>query len=120
MFEYTNRGLILLGGLVIFSTIMATIAMMVEAKKKNKKTISPFIGAIAVILMIGMLIMDSSDTKHRIENNIALFQANKEIQCSTLSSTYLVSKQGGWRLHGEAFTKDSLLLDAKSCRESKR
>ncbi len=65
--------------------------------------------------MIVLILSDGYTTKNTIDKNIAFFQEGSELKCSTFSTTYLVSRQTGWRLHNEAFIKDSILLDARYC-----
>ena len=117
MYEYINPGFILLGGFTIFVVLLATILAAGKAYKENKKTYALPIGFVAISLMIALILSDGYTTKRTIDKNIALFQEGKELECATFSTSYLVSKQRGWKLHKEQFTKDSLLLDTRFCEE---
>jgi len=115
MFEYINPGFLVLGGFTIFMVLLATILAAGKAYSKNKETKAPFIGFITIVLMILLILSDGYTTKNTIDKNIALFKKGSELKCVTLSATYLVSKETGWSLHKKAFTKNSLLLDARDC-----
>lgn len=86
-----------------------------KAKSEKRSIKRPYIGFVIMALIVGFLFLDSYTTKKSIDENRALFKEGRELQCSTLTTSYLVSKQGGWKLHGEAFMKDSLLLDVRYC-----
>ena len=115
MFEYINPGFLILGGLTIFMVSLATILAAGKADNENKKTNAPLIGAITIALMIAIILSDGYTTKNTIDKNIVLFQKGNELQCAALGTTYLVRRDRGWKLHKEAFTKDSILLDARYC-----
>jgi len=115
MFEYINPGFLLLGGLTIFAVILATMVVAGKSYSEGERTKAPFIGFITIALMITLILFDGYTTKNTIDKNIALFQKGTELQCATLGTSYLVSKKTGWNLHKEAFTKNSILLDARYC-----
>lgn len=117
MIEYINPGFILLGGLLLLMVFLVTILVAGDAYKKHKKSYALPIGFTVMALLVAFILYDGYSTKSTIDHNIALFQKAKELECSTLTTSYLVSKQTGWRLRKEAFSKDSLLLDAKYCKE---
>ena len=117
MFEYINPGFLILGGFTIFMVVLATILAAGKAYGENKKTNAPLIGSITTVLMIILILSDGYTTKSTIDKNIALFKKGNELQCAALGTTYLVSRGTGWKLHKEAFTKDSILLDARYCEE---
>ena len=50
--------------------------------------------------MIGMIIVDGFETKQTIAENKKAFTEGTELVCSTLTTSYLVSKHSGWRLTG--------------------
>ena len=117
MIEYINPGFILMGGTALFGVILATALAAGKAYTENRKTYALPIGFIIIIFIVVLVLSDGYSTKSTIDKNIALFQRGEELQCSTLTTTYLVSQQSGWRLRKEAFIKDSLLLDARYCGE---
>ena len=117
MFEYINPGFLILGGFAVFMVLLATILAAGKAYSKNKETNALLIGTIIIALMIALILSDGYTTKNTIDKNIAQFKNGSELQCSTLGTTYLVSKETGWRLRKEVFTKDSILLDARYCEE---
>ena len=115
MYEYINPGFILLGGVAISGVVLATILAAGRTYEKNRKTYALPIGFVVISFLVALILSDGYNTKNTIDENIALFQNAQELQCSTLTTTYLVSKQTGWVLRKEAFTKDSLLLDSRYC-----
>ncbi len=117
MIEHINPGFILLGGLVLVMVFLTTIIAAGDAYKEHKKSNALPIGFTAMALLVAFILYDGYSTKSTIDKNIELFQKGKELECSTLSSSYLVSKQTGWKLRKEAFSKDSLLVDVKYCKE---
>ena len=117
MIEYINPGFILLGGLVLLMIFLTTILAAGDAYKEHKKSHALSIGFTVMALLVVFILYDGYSTKSNIDHNIVLFQKGKELECSTLTTSYLVSKQTGWRLRKEAFSKDSLLLDVKYCKE---
>ena len=117
MYEYINPGFILLGGIAIFGVFLSTILATGRAYEENRKTFALPIGFVVISFLVALILSDGYTTKSTIDENITLFKKSKELQCSTLTTRYLVSKQTGWILRKEAFTKDSLLLDARYCEE---
>ena len=117
MIEYINPGFILLGGVALLLVFLTTIIAVTDAYKEHKKSNALPIGFTVMALLVVFILYDGYSTKSTIDQNIALFQKGKELECSTLTTSYLVSKQIGWRLRKEAFSKDSLLLDVKRCKE---
>ena len=115
IFEYINRGFLVFGSLSIIMIFFAMIYVSGKAKSENRKPKTPIVGFIVIASIATALILDGITTKEMIDKNIVFFQKGHELQCSTISTSYLVSKDEGWRLHKEDFTKNSLLLDAKNC-----
>jgi len=115
--EYMNPGFISIGGIFIFLIVIIMLLKAGRDYTENKKSYAVPTGFVAIALVIAFILYDGDSTKNKIDTNIAQFQKGQELQCSTLSTTYLVSKPTGWRLHKDNFTKDSILLDARYCEE---
>ena len=117
MFEYINPGFVLLGSVLSVMIFLIVILITGKAIQENRKTKAPLIWIVIIALIASAVIFDGINTKDRIESSIAHFNRGNELQCSTLTTTYLVSKSSGWRYYKKRFNKDSLLLDVKFCEE---
>ena len=117
MFEYINSGFVLLGSIVSVMIFLIMILIAGRAIKEKRKTKAPLIWILIIVLIVSAVIFDGINTKERVESNIAYFNRGEELQCSTLTTTYLVSKSSGWRYYKSRFNKNSLLLDVKFCEE---
>jgi len=117
MFEYINPGFVLLGSIVSVMIFLIMILIAGKAIKENRKTKAPLIWVSIIVLIVSAVIFDGINTKERVDSNIAHFNEGDELQCSTLTTTYLVSKSSGWRYYKKRFNKDSLQLDVKFCEE---
>ena len=117
MFEYSNTGILVMGSMALVAVFFTMILASGKAKSEKRSMKRPYIGFLIMAFIVVFILLDSYTTKNTIDENIALFKEGRELQCSTLTTRYLVSKQRGWKLHGEAFMKDSLLLDAGFCEE---
>lgn len=115
MFEYVNTGLMIMGGLIIAMLLFGSILASGKAIHENRKTKAPYFFLGSVALVVALIMGDGIDTKNTIEKNITQFQNGGELKCVTFAATYLVRKERGWKLRKDAFTKDSILLDARSC-----
>jgi len=115
MFEYVNRGSIVLGSIISATLLFGAVLAAGKALHENKKTKAPYFFLGAVAFVIAFILGEGIDTKNTIEKNIAQFQDGAELKCGTFSTTYLVSKERGWKLRKDGFTKDSILLDARYC-----
>ena len=117
MFEYINTGSIVIGGIICIGLLFGAILAAGKAIHENRKTKAPYFFLSAMVLIIVSIIGESISTKNTIQKNISQFQNGSELKCATFATAYLVSKKTGWKLHKEAFTKDSILLDARYCEE---
>ena len=115
MFEYVDTGSMVMGGIISAMLLFGAILASGKAIHENRKTKAPYFFLGAIALLMTTIIGEGFDTKNTIEKNIALFQNGGELKCVTFAATYLVSKERGWKLRKDAFTKDSILLDARSC-----
>ena len=113
MFEYINTGSMVIGGIICIGLLFGAILTAGKAIHENRKTKAPYFFLGAMVLIIASIIGEGISTKNTIEKNISQFQNGSELKCATFATAYLVSKKTGWKLHKEAFTKDSILLDAR-------
>lgn len=117
MIKYTSSESTVFGIITLIMVLLATILAIGKATHENRKTIAPYIG-LPVAAMIGaMILTEPISIKKTIQTNIVLFEKGEELKCSTFGTTYLVSKQTGWKLHKDSFLKDSILLDARYCKK---
>jgi hypothetical protein len=117
MIEYTSSGSTVFGIFALVSVLLATILAVGKAIHENRKTIAPYIGLPVAAVIVANILTEPISIKKTIQTNIALFEKGKELKCQTLGTTYLVSKQTGWKLHKDSFLKDSILVDARYCKE---
>ena len=115
MFEYVNTGSMVIGSIISAMLFFGAILASGKAIHENRKTKAPYFFFAVIAFIIASIVGEGIDTKNTIEKNIALFQNGSELKCATFSTTYLVSRETGWKLRKEDFTKDSILLDARYC-----
>ena len=115
MFEYINPGFLILGGIACAMLFLGAILASGKAIHENSKTKAPYFFLGAAALVIALTIGEGLDTENTIEKNITKFQNGGELKCVTFAATYLISKETGWKLYKEDFTRDSILLDARYC-----
>ena len=116
MFEYINPGFILIGSILLFLEFIMLGAESLEAKKEKRKLKISTFPKLTFLVVIGIIIVPAYFTKNSIESNIQSFNEDVTLECSTLTTSYLVSKRTGWRLHKDNFTKDGLLIRADKCK----
>lgn len=116
MYEYMNPGFILMAGLISFLTLITVLVMLGKSQVENVEFKHPYILYFFTIVVVGMLYWNASDTKESILSNTSIFNSNHELQCSTLTENYLVSKSKGWyMLDKKSFTDGNLILSIELC-----
>ena len=117
MFEYVNPGFILISAIIIVLTLLMIIYKIGEAQSHDTKVKLPLALIFASVFMIGMIIVDGLETKQTIAENKKAFTEGTELVCSTLTTSYLVSKHSGWRLTGINVTNNNIVLDLRYCKQ---
>lgn len=117
MFEYTNSGFILISAVISTITLLIIIYKVGEAQSHGTKVQLPLVLILASVFMIAMTIEDGWETKQTIAENKKAFIKGKELVCSTLITSYLVTKQAGWKLKGINVTNNNILLDLRYCKQ---
>jgi hypothetical protein len=117
MFEYINPGFAAIGAILITEVLLITTELSAKAKHEKRETVAPHAGYPLIAFIIAMVFAEGLWTKYTIQTNIALFKKGETLQCFTLGSAYLVSKGSDWKIYKDSFSKDSILLDAKSCEQ---
>lgn len=117
MFEYTNPGFILMAGLLTFFALFITIYNSGEAQHNGTTMKVPYSVIISAAISIAIVVWDANDTYKIIEQNKRAFKSNQELVCSSLTTSYLVSRSKGWRLRGDKLTDGHILLDLQFCKK---
>lgn len=117
--EYINSGYIFLSVLMILILLLALFVTVGKSLTEDKepKGLSWIFIAIAVAVIIPLY--NGYSSKHTIDKNIKLFTLKQELRCRIGFNSYLVSYASGWRLKGESFYKNDLLVDALYCEKEK-
>lgn len=116
MFEYINPGFYLLSGLIVLGLFVLMIITAGKEINEGKKLSIPYVPMIIIIVSIGLPIQSGISTRDTINTNIQFFQGEELLKCSTFGSSYLVSKENGWVLFDDGFTKESILIRADNCK----
>ncbi|MDF1875627.1 hypothetical protein JHD48_07765 [Sulfurimonas sp. SAG-AH-194-I05] len=96
IYEYTNRGYIFTGVIIIILALFLMVLSSGKAQAENKKVPFPFFPLLSIVFVISFPLYDGYTTKNTLLENIKLYKNNSTLRCSTLTSTYLVSKDTGW------------------------
>ena len=116
MFEYMNPGFILMIGIFVFMFMLVTLYefMRVYESKTKFRPVYPLY--IIIALFIAYAIYDMKSTQTKVLTNKRLFDNNREIKCSTLTTTYLVSQSKGWSYQDKDNISDgNLILGLRWC-----
>ena len=116
MFEYINPGFILIGFILLFFDFIILALESSEAKKENRKLKVSTFQKFTFLVVIGIIIVPAYFTKSSIKSNIQSFNEDITLECSTLTTSYLVSQRTGWRLYKDKFTRDGILIRADKCK----
>ena len=107
MFDYMNTGMI-----VVMAIITITLFIFIIISDKDSSEIN----IVIFIVWIGFESYSVFSTNRTANNNIQHFKANKAIQCNSgFHNTYKVSLKNNWKLDGNYFIKDSLMIRAEKC-----
>jgi len=113
MSEYINYGAL---SVVMFISL-ALIAIEFNNKQKSTTTY------IILSIMISLLLFDAYDTQKTTLKNISDFKNNAILKCESggglysSANTFRVSKQDGWEMDKEYFTKSSVMVLIYKCEE---
>lgn len=117
MYEYMHPGFLFLGGLVILMALFAQILKFGKAQKEGEKIGFPYLMLVAVAIILTIVFSDAYNREERITTNTKLFKSNKTLQCSSFTTTYLVSQEKGWFLvNKRTLSNDEILLDIDFCK----
>ncbi|MDF1879049.1 hypothetical protein JHD46_05270 [Sulfurimonas sp. SAG-AH-194-C20] len=117
MYEYMHPGFLFLGGLVIFTALFAQILRSGKAQKEGEKIGFPYLMFVAIGIILTIVFSDAYQREERITANTKDFKSNKTLQCSSFTTTYLVSQEKGWSLVNErTLSNDEILLDIDFCK----
>jgi hypothetical protein len=115
MFEYINPGFYITSGIILFATLLIMVLGSGKAQSEGKKQKIPYFPILAIIFAIGVPLYNSMSTKEAIIENTKSFNSGNILKCSTFTTQYLVSKENGWSVFEDGFTKDSVLIRADGC-----
>ena len=120
MFEYANDGILLLGGFALFGILFAIVLGSGKAQHEGKKFTALPIFIVMIIIIVAMIVHEGYDSKNRAMHSYGSFQNHEVIKCSSLTTTYLVSEETGWRKYEDGFTKNDILVDIRSCQAEEK
>ena len=115
MFEYSNDGLLGVGGFLIVFILFGMVIGAGKAQHDGEKFTSLPVFIVMLLIIIGGIIYEAYESSGRANNSYEAYNSNKVIKCTSLTTTYLVSKDRGWSRYEDGFTKDDILLDIRSC-----
>jgi len=115
MFEYANDGILFLGGFALFGVLFAMMLGAGKAQHEGEKFTALPLFVVMLIITVAMIVHEGYDSKNRVMSNYTAFKNSKVIECSSLTTTYLVSKDRGWKRYEDGFTKDDILINVRSC-----
>ena len=117
MFEYVNPGFILISAVMSTLTLLMIIYEVGEAQSHDTKVKLPLALILASVFVIAITIDNGFETQQTIAKNKKAFTEGTELVCSTLTTSYLVSKHSGWRLTGINVTNNNIVLDLRYCKQ---
>ena len=116
MFEYVNDGFLIVGGFLICFILFGMILGAGKAQHDGEKFKSLPIFIVMLLIVIGGIIYEAYESSQKAKDSYESYNNNKVIKCTSLTSTYLVSKETGWTKYEDGFTKNDILLNIRSCR----
>ena len=117
MFEFMNEGPMLITGTLIVISILLSLAELGRTYELQTK-FRPFYPLyVAIIVAIALTIYDMKSTQTTVLTNKKLFDTNIEMQCATLTTTYLVSQSKGWKYLDKNHLSDgNIIIDIQLCK----
>jgi cytochrome b subunit of formate dehydrogenase len=115
MFDYINIGFMFLSGIILF---MAFILFLIQIGKSVEANIPYKVNKfmiVAILFAIGAPLYNGYNTKAKIEGNIKYFNKNIQLECFSGFALHLVSVKSNWKLNGDFFEKEDLLIRADKC-----
>lgn len=117
MFEYINPGFILIAGLITFGALFTLVYKSGEAQDKGTKMEVPYMIIVFAMISIAIAIIDGYTTHKKVMLNKKAFEKHQELVCSTLTTSYLVSKSKGWSRRRDKVTDGKILIDLQFCKK---
>ena len=117
MFEYMNPGFMVVTGMFLVIIILLSLVELgrtYELKTKFRPAYSLYI---VTVISIVIAIFEMNSTKTKVLTNKRQFDNNIEIQCSTLTTSYIVSQGKGWRyLDKDHLSDGNIILGLQWCK----
>ncbi len=117
MYEFMNKAPMVITVTLIMITILLSFAELGRTYELKTK-FRPFYPIYtAIIVSVALTIYDMKSTQILVLANKKLFDTNVEIQCATLTTSYLVSQNKGWRYLDKNHLSDgNIILDLQLCK----
>ncbi|SFV64256.1 hypothetical protein MNB_SM-4-1676 [hydrothermal vent metagenome] len=115
MFEYANNGILVMGGIVFIFILFAMLLGAGSAMHKKEKFASKPMFIVMLVLIVIGIVHEGYSSKENAMSAYGAYDNDRVIKCSTLTTSYLVSKERGWSRYEEGFSKNDILLDIRSC-----
>jgi len=117
MIEYLDGGLVTAGVFLLLVIFITSPNTRHKSKKEGKRHGMRMYAKIMIASYAALLLYQPYSVMQDIKSNSASFKKGLTLKCITESASYLVSKESGWKIYGDSFTKDSLLIRGDRCEE---
>ena len=118
MIEYADPQLLKLSGLILTVSFVWILFEKSITKTDGKKRSTMFLTKVLLLFCVVAPLYQSYSAKSDIESSSASFKKGAVLKCSIASASYLVSHKSGWKIYGDSFTKDSLLIRGDKCEDN--
>jgi hypothetical protein len=115
MFEHIETKVVVLSIFCVVLLLFAVMLVLGKSMHEKKPTKVHYFLFVLMIPAAIMPFMDSYYTTKYINNNTKMFNDGVTMKCYGGFTPYLVSKENGWTISGESFTKDDFIADRTRC-----
>jgi hypothetical protein len=111
-----------LNALYLMMAIFGSVGIMLieikhTAEIEDAKPYKPYLlSIVGLLIMWGMLLSDTYETKQIILKNTETFNKGKQLECIESSGRFLISKEEKWVLRNKDFYKNNRLISIARCR----
>ena len=108
MFEYMNYN-----ALIFFGVFFVFPILLFKVKEP--------LMILSVVVLIGLIFWDAYNSYTTAQESKAYFKGGTSLKCISggglysSANEYRVSKKNGWKMEGDYFIKDSLMIRANKC-----
>ncbi|MDF1879048.1 hypothetical protein JHD46_05265 [Sulfurimonas sp. SAG-AH-194-C20] len=115
MFEFMDQKLII--ATVMFLFVYGLLDLANQGGKKDSSKNKKHSLGLMYLVIIAMPFISASCSMQDAKESISKFKHDVTLKCFIDEFDYVVSKEEGWSLRANYFTKDSLLIRCDKCEE---